>query len=210
MMILPSLLAAPQLQLFKAVEDMMELGLNTFHIDMMDYQFTQNFGLTPKICQSILDEFPEAQLDIHLMTQPTHPELIEQLISMGIYDIAIHLNTLSETNLERLKQHPKLNLRIALLPSQTIDQSYCQYKNILVLAVNPGFSYQNIQPEALQNVYRARENGLNVMLDGGVNGSTVELVRQAKPHSVVIGGGLFGANKAQRKLLINQLTDPLS
>ena len=210
MNILPSLLAAPQLHLLNAVEEMLELDLRTFHIDMMDYHFTHNFGLTPKICQAILDTFPEANLDIHLMTQPTRIELIDQLISMGVYDITIHPHTLSKTDLDYVKHISNINLRIALLPSQNIDLTHCEYNNILVLAVNPGFSYQTLQPEALQNVYRARENGLNVMLDGGVNASTIDLVKQAQPDSVVVGGGLFGVDKAQRQSLINQLKDPLS
>lgn len=205
MIILPSLLAAPQLQLHKAIEEMMDLGLNHFHIDMMDYHFTHNFGLTPSICKAIIQSFPNATLDVHLMTNPTPLQLIDQLLDLEIYNISLHPHTLSEHDLSSVKNNKAIKLRMAMLPHQDISE-FIEYPSILALAVNPGFSHQKMHANVLHNVNIATSNNIDVMLDGGVNLESAQHVKKAKPSSVVVGGGLFGKSRNEQKQLIHQLT----
>lgn len=207
MIILPSLLAASQLKLHQAISNMLDLGLSHLHIDMMDYHFTHNFGLTPSICREIIKTFPEVTLDVHLMTNPTPTHLIEQLSDMGITDISVHTNTLSKDDLLRLQNTANLELRIALLPTENIAD-YLNYKKLLILAVNPGFSHQALQQNALHNAKIAASHHIDTMFDGGVNISTAHMIKDAQPSSVVVGGGLFGKSKQEQQSLITLLTDP--
>lgn len=214
MKILPSLLAAPSLKLHENIEEMISLGLTHFHIDMMDFQFTHNFGLSTDLCQAILKSFPQVSLDVHLMTNPTQIELIDQLVDMGVRDITLHLETLSEQLIQKLTRSPYINVRIAIQHQDNLDYIIKQpsflklaTKRLLILAVTPGFCGQKMQPHALSLTQQAKELGFDVMLDGGVNLESCAMVKKAAPHSVVIGGGLFNQAKTQQQLLINQLTD---
>lgn len=194
---------------------MLALNLLELHIDMMDYHFTPNFGLSIDVCQSILQHFPETRLDVHLMTSPTRPELISDLADMGVTDITVHLNTLSQALIQQLKAHHSINLRIAISHDDSLDKliSHPDFltlnpSRLLVLAVTPGFCGQAMQPAALSIAKQAIALGFDTMVDGGVNLSTSQDIRKLQPQSVVVGGGLFNQPLDKQKMLISQLTDP--
>lgn len=215
MKVLPSLLAAPSLELHRSIEAMLTLGLTHFHIDMMDYQFTPNFGLTPDLCRAILQTFPEASLDVHLMTNPTQPALIDTLLEMDVTDITVHLNTLGQGHIKTLLKTPSIRLRVALNHHDQLDhliqqESFIllQPKRLLILAVTPGFCGQKMQPSALALTQKANQLGFDTMLDGGVNLDTCHDVKVSQPNSVVVGGGLFNQPHDKQTALINQLMDP--
>lgn len=192
MIVMPSLLAAPPLTLKESIAELIEEGFHIFHVDMMDYHFTNNFGLTPQICEDILKTFPEVTLDVHLMTNPTPPGLIARLQDMGISDISVHPNTMANSN----------NLRTALSPEEPLTQD----KKLLLLAVSPGFSNQTLQTHVLEKAIQAKALGANIILDGGINLSTLDAVLNTQPDAIVIGSGLFGAD---RKQLIQKLKTDL-
>lgn len=196
MIIMPSLLAAPSLQLYQSIEDLLQEGFRTFHIDMMDYHYTHNFGLTPKICEDILKAFPKVSLDVHLMTNPTPPELIQRLQDIGIQDIAVHPGTLPNI---------PSNLRIALSPEEATTP--IDHKDLLFLLVSPGFSHQAMNPEILTYAKKAKDKGSNITLDGGINLQTLDTVLQINPDRIVIGGGLFSKD---REALMVRLRDLLN
>ncbi len=215
MKILPSLLAAPSLELHRSIEAMLTLGLTHFHIDMMDYQFTPNFGLSLDLCRAILQTFPEASLDVHLMTNPTQPALVDALLEMGITDITVHLNTLSQDQIKTLSKTPSIRLRVALSHHDQLDQVMQQEKftllkpkRLLILAVTPGFCGQKMQPTALALTQKANQLGFDTMLDGGVNLDSCHDVKVSQPNSVVVGGGLFNQPHDKQTALISQLMGP--
>lgn len=186
MEIMPSLLAAPSLELSKHIENLIDKGFKTFHIDMMDYHYTHNFGLTPQICQDILKQFPEITLDVHLMTNPTPEHLIQRLQDMGVTDIAIHPQT--------MKAIPE-GFRVALSPNELSEAS--KHSRLLFLTVNPGFSYQKMDTSILAHAKKAKEKGANITIDGGINLETLDQVLAISPDNIVIGGGLFNQDKDQ-------------
>jgi|AntRauTorckE5430_2_1112549.scaffolds.fasta_scaffold00428_11 ribulose-phosphate 3-epimerase len=200
MRILPSLLAAPTLKLYNAVEDLMLEGFDCFHIDMMDYHYTQNFGISLKACEELLYHFPTITLDVHLMTNPTPLHLIETLKDMGIKEISVHPNTLNPISTD---------LRLALSPNEDINTTY---RKLLFLTVNPGFSHQKMQIGILEKAKIAKERGCNITIDGGVNLETLDAVLDIKPDNVIIGGALFGKDREKLLVRLKDLLDsePLS
>ena len=195
MNIMPSLLAAPSLNLYHEIESLIQEGFLTLHIDMMDYHYTNNFGLSPQICQDILKTFPKVTLDVHLMTNPTPLDLISRLQDMGITDISVHPNTLS------MPSHLRAALRIEEA------HNFSSYQKLLFLCVNPGFANQPMDTSVLEHAKVAKQKGHNITLDGGINLKTLDQVLAINPDNIVIGGGLFGKD---REALLVRLKDLLS
>lgn len=209
MIIRPSLLAANPLNLIDDIKSMQALGIHHFHIDMMDYHFTSNFGIMPKTCQVLLDTFPDIRLDAHLMTNPTPMHLIESLISMGIKEFSLHLETLSDSELNDLLKNKALIIRAAITPNTPISAlKSLPTDKVLILAVSPGFSGQSMDPKALNVLEAAMSLNLDVIFDGGVNLESISTILPYKPQSVVIGSGLFDTSKQKQQTLINLLMDP--
>ncbi|MCP8352270.1 hypothetical protein [Candidatus Synchoanobacter obligatus] len=206
MEILPSLLAAHPLKLQRDIEAMIALDLHYLHIDIIDYHYTPNFGLSLDHCKAIKKAFPAIKLDVHLMTNPTPISLIEKLIDIGVDAISLHHDTLVQPITTDILRNTLI--RAAILPSETLQEEHTAYQNILALAVSPGFCGQQLQPQALTTIQQAKERGLHTMLDGGINVSTAAQVAACNPDAVVIGGGLFNQPLAQQRQLIQMLRDP--
>ena len=204
-LILPSLLAAPTLHLKDALDELITIGLTDFHIDIMDYHYTPNFGLSIHHLEDIISAYPQSKIDVHLMTQPTQRSLLEQLIHLGIEHISVHTQTLSKPDLDWLKTQ-KIQLRVALNPNEPIPKDLIS-DQVLILCVNPGFSHQKFQETQLLKIKQAKALGLDVMVDGGVNLNNISSIMQHKPDHLVIGSGLFKRNLSERQDFINLIKD---
>ena len=68
---------------------------------------------------------------------------------------------------------------------------------VLVMTVNPGFGGQTLIPETLSKVSQLRklidsqELAIEVMVDGGVNESTIGQVVEAGADTLVVGSAFF-------------------
>jgi ribulose-phosphate 3-epimerase len=203
--ILPSLLAVPTLHVGKSIDEFIQLGLQDFHVDIMDYHFTPNFGLSIHHIEEIQLAYPKSNIDVHLMTSPTRQELIEKLIHIGIKDISIHLDTLSPNTLSWINQQ-SINIRTALNPSDPIPKDLPSNR-VLILCVNPGFSHQKFQEEQLKKIAQAKALGLDVMVDGGINHNNIHQIMPLNPDHLVIGSGLTKLSTAEKANLIQTITD---
>ena len=76
-----------------------------------------------------------------------------------------------------------------------------------VLAVQPGFGGQTLQPDALEKVkrLRARSKTVDIQVDGGVNLETIESVVEAGANVVVSGSFIFRDNAGKEKEAIDML-----
>ncbi|UTC24615.1 hypothetical protein MMH89_00345 [Candidatus Comchoanobacter bicostacola] len=203
--ILPSLLAAPSLNLADCITQLMQLGLKDLHIDCMDFQYTHNFGLNIQNMKDIRSRYPECTLDVHLMTKPTSKALLNQLIEIGIKNISVHWNTLDTATQQWLIKQP-IDLRIALSPDESIP-SNCPTQRLLILCVNPGFSHQALQVSMLEKAKQAKQQGFDVMLDGGINLDNIEKVLKVNPDHIVMGGGLLKHSPEQQKSILSKIKD---
>jgi ribulose-phosphate 3-epimerase len=68
-----------------------------------------------------------------------------------------------------------------------------------VLAVQPGFGGQKLQPTALEKVKRLRKRSktLDIQVDGGVNLETIEAVVESGANVVVAGSFIFRENRGK-------------
>jgi ribulose-phosphate 3-epimerase len=70
-------------------------------------------------------------------------------------------------------------------------------RQVLCMTVEPGFGGQEFKPEVLEKVrqLRARFQGLDIQVDGGINAATALQAARAGANIVVAGSAIFGASQ---------------
>ena len=81
-LIAPSILSADFAKLGSEVEEVLELGADVVHFDVMDNHYVPNLTVGPMVCQALRDFGITAPIDVHLMVSPVDA-LIEQFAKAG-------------------------------------------------------------------------------------------------------------------------------
>ena len=217
--IAPSLLAAPDhANLLSATSIALDASADWIHVDVFDGQFVPVVTFGPSTVQSLRRNFPTAFLDCHLSCQ--NPEFyIENGLGESASQISFHPEAV-ETFTERKKMCEKIKFQYNKRASMSINPSTeledtsvfeLLELNLLdcvnVLAVQPGFGGQTLQPDALEKVkrLRARSKTVDIQVDGGVNLETIESVVEAGANVVVSGSFIFRDNAGKEKEAIDML-----
>lgn len=192
-----SVISTSPLKFFDTLEDLIGLGLDRIHVDVMDGHFVPRLGLYPEIVSNIraLTEIP---IDIHLMT--TEPEqFLEIFAKAGASRITPHIECTPHPH--RLIQSIKsLNLEagIALNPGTPIsalEELIHLVDAVTLMAINPGIVGHKFIPSTLQKMEKFTEfknrhgfeGGLEI--DGGVVFDNVGVLTKFKPVTLVCGAG---------------------
>ena len=214
-----SLLAAPDhANLISATSIALDASADWIHVDVFDGQFVPVVNFGPSTVQSLRRNFPTAFLDCHLSCQ--NPEFyIENGLGESASQISFHPEAV-ETFTERKKMCEKIKFQYNKRASMSINPSTkledtsvfeLLELNLLdcvnVLAVQPGFGGQTLQPDALEKVkrLRARSETVDIQVDGGVNLETIESVVKAGANVVVSGSFIFRDNKGKEKEAVEML-----
>ena len=134
-----------------------------------------------------------------------HPETyIDGLKVAGVTYVTVHQEAC--THLDRVIQQiheAGMKSGVALNPATPVSSLECVagiVDMILIMSVNPGFGGQIFIPYALDKIRAARSlltkcgNTTAVIeVDGGVNGKTVQAVKDAGADFLVAGSAVFGA-----------------
>ena len=217
--IAPSLLAAPDhANLISATSIALDASADWIHVDVFDGQFVPVVTFGPSTVQSLRRNFPTAFLDCHLSCQ--NPEFyIENGLGESASQISFHPEAV-ETFTERKKMCEKIKFQYNKRASMSINPSTeledtsvfeLLELNLLdcvnVLAVQPGFGGQTLQPDALEKVKRLRalSKTVDIQVDGGVNLETIESVVEAGANVVVSGSFIFRDNAGKEKEAIDML-----
>ena len=195
----PSLLSADFSDLGKAVRQIEQNGGSVVHIDVMDGRFVPQITYGQPVVKSIrpLTSLP---FDVHLMVE--HPEdQVDSFAAAGADWITFHLE--STVHIHRLLCHIRelgKKAGIAVVPSTPVSvlQEILPFADlVLVMTVNPGFGGQKLIPQCVDKIAelaRIRdERGLPYMIsvDGGVNSTTLQSVRDAGADVIVSGSSFF-------------------
>jgi ribulose-phosphate 3-epimerase len=196
-----SVLSADMLELNDEIKKLESSRIDMLHFDVMDGIFVNNitFGLPIlKQVRSASDMF----LDVHLMIVDPY-RYISAFADAGADMISFHIESKSDTlkTINAIKERG-IKASLALRPATSEEEIYefLPYLDmVLVMTVEPGFGGQSFMPETVHKIRNIRqritEMGLDVDIevDGGINGETVSVVREAGANVFVSGSYLFGA-----------------
>ncbi|MCA9910291.1 MAG: ribulose-phosphate 3-epimerase [Anaerolineae bacterium] len=199
MRIAPSILAADFSRLGQQIHDAQMAGAELIHIDVMDGRFVPNIAMGPLIVEAARRS-TDLPLDVHLMM--VEPEnMIEAFAKAGASTLHVHWETGFHIH-RTLSCIKELGCRAGIAinphtPAIVLTEILPLLDVVLVMTVNPGFGGQTLIPETLSKVSQLRklidsqELAIEVMVDGGVNESTIGQVVEAGADTLVVGSAFF-------------------
>ncbi len=203
--IAPSVLGADFSRLGQEIADADRVGVDMFHLDIMDGHFVPNISFGPGVVATI-DKLSTAFLDVHLML--SEPErYFEPFVEAGADSITFHIEVHPDP-LPFLNQLTRLGIAtgLSLNPDTAIDAVYPFLERadyLLIMSVFPGFGGQEFIPDALPRISAARRFvdshhlKTQIQVDGGIDGGNARSVVQAGAHVLVMGTGFFGCDDRQ-------------
>lgn len=209
MKVAPSILTADFLNLkqeLKSIET-----ADRFHIDIMDGNFVPNISFGPYITK-LTNGSTTVPLDIHLMVD--WPDFwIDKFNLSNTYNITFHFEAKSDVSktIAKIKETGK-KVGISIKPKTEVKEIHALLKEIdlvLVMSVEPGFGGQKFIESALDKIkelkaYREKHRlNFEIEVDGGVDSSNIEKIKEAGADIVVAGSFIF--NQTDRKAAINSL-----
>ena len=203
MKISASILAADQNNIINNLNDKKDL-FDYVHIDIGDNIFCPTYGISKNNVYKLVTE-TTYKLDIHLMINE-YPVLLENLVkeNNNIVKASHHVesNSINEF-ISIMKKQDNIDTGFGILGSSDLNilRPFLESENvttdyILLLCVNPGFSYQDpvISPSQrvldFKNLYPNYQG--QIMVDGGVSNKMLNELNDLGVNVSVQGGAIFG------------------
>lgn len=206
--ILPSILSADFANLERDVRELEQIGIDMFHIDVMDGNFVPNISFGFPIIEAIRSKTDKI-FDCHLMIARPE-EYVERFCNAGCDMVSFHIEATNHADrvIQIIKNSGK-KAGIVLNPQTPIESVKCllpKLDYVLIMTVNPGFGGQKFISEMLEKIEELakirEEKGYSflIQVDGGVNVETSKLCRDKGADLLVCGSFLFGAEDKEKTL----------
>ena len=173
------------------------------HIDIADNKFCPTYGISENILNDILKN-EEYEVDIHLMMNSL-PEFIDiNIDNTNINMVSYHIESpLINEFLQTMQMNKNIKTGLGILGDTDINllKNYLNNDNyiidyVLLLCVNPGFSYQEPIVSPIERVKDFKKTYPSydgfISIDGGVKEYMLTELRDLNVEIVVQGGAIFG------------------
>jgi ribulose-phosphate 3-epimerase len=196
----PSILAADLARLGEELRSVEKGGAALVHVDVMDGHFVPNISLGPAVVEAVRRSC-SLPVDVHLMIEGAD-RYLDAFVDAGASSVSVHVEAIP--HLERAVDHLRgrgVRPGVALNPStpiSTLEEILPELDFVLLMSVNPGFSYQEFLPPVVDKIRRLHrvvaERGLpaKIEVDGGVHLGNIRTVVEAGVDIVVAGAAAFG------------------
>ena len=211
--IAPSILSADFARLGDEVWEIENAGADYVHFDVMDGLFVPNISIGIPVLKS-LRKATDMFIDVHLMIdRPVR--YVERFCRAGADLVNVHVEADSGENIRAaVDLIKKLGKRTGVtLKPHTPAEAAAPYLElvdlVLVMTVEPGFGGQSFLHDqlpkisALRRMIDAVNPACELEVDGGVDGTTAKLVKEAGANVLVAGSAVFG--KADRAAAIRAI-----
>ncbi|MBI1371731.1 MAG: ribulose-phosphate 3-epimerase [Phycisphaera sp.] len=203
-MIFPSILGADFTRMGEDCAQVLELGAEALHVDVMDGHFVPNLSMGPKMVADLRAMFPDVYMDVHLMV--TDPQdYVGPFAKAGANCITFHIEAAmgrkTDNEKDVLKQIRDAGCQAGIVirpptPPQAIFHLLDELDMILLMSVHPGFSGQSFMPIALDKARTLKpmlKPTTRLEIDGGLNAETAPQAIAAGVDVIVAASALFGA-----------------
>ena len=165
----------------------------------MDGHFVPNISLGPVVVEA-LRRCSKLPIDVHLMVD-RGDRYLDAFVDAGASSVSVHVEAVP--HLQRAIAHLKgrgVQAGVALNPSTpaaSLEEILPELDFVLLMTVNPGFSFQKFLPPTLDKIRRLRrvldERGLavRIQVDGGVHAGNIASIVGAGAEIVVAGAAAF-------------------
>jgi ribulose-phosphate 3-epimerase len=213
-LIAPSILSADFGRINEEIASV-ERFSDLIHVDVMDGHFVPNITFGPGQIGKMRSKKP---FDVHLMIE--HPEKYLRQFVEGVKKavgeelaaqsyLVVHAEAAEDiVAVVRAIHDFGMKAGVALnpdTPASVLEGVLDEVDMVLCMTVNPGFGGQQFIDSVMSKVanLRSRKPELNIEVDGGINGETVKLAREAGANVFVAGNYVFGA--ADREAALESL-----
>lgn len=196
----PSILSADFNILGQQIREVEESGATYLHIDVMDGMFVPSISFGMPVIASIRKN-SKLVFDMHLMIEEPL-RYIEEFAKCGADIITFHLEAAKERTEETIEKIHALGCKAGLsikpgTPVAEIEPYLERVEMILIMTVEPGFGGQKYIEASTEKIRETRalaeKHGLamDIQVDGGINGETARIVKEAGANVLVAGSSVF-------------------
>ncbi|MBD3308351.1 ribulose-phosphate 3-epimerase [candidate division KSB3 bacterium] len=191
----PSLMCADLLNLHRDIETLLRVGVDQFHLDVMDGHFVRNFGLCYDLIKQIRAT-TQLPLEVHLTID--NPEShIDLAAEAGADIITIHPDVtpnLDAAVRQIIDRGKGACLAIApRTPLHVLDDLLEHLTLINLMAVNPGFAGQKASPDTFDKIRQLREtltaagSQIPIQIDGNTSYDNIPAMINNGADILVLG-----------------------
>ncbi|MFA6587113.1 MAG: ribulose-phosphate 3-epimerase [Bacilli bacterium] len=211
----PSLLSADFLVLDKELDQILSLGIQGAHYDVMDGTFVDSISFGEPILKCILSKYKDLlDIDVHLMTVDPLRQA-RRYAELGARKISFHKEVYKKKRdygkfQDLRKDFPQVRFGLAFNPSTDVETLYedlSDFDFFLVMSVVPGKGGQAYIPGSEKKIHTLdqmrKEKNLTytIEVDGGINAKTGALSVNNGADYLVAGSYYFHAPDRKKALV---------